>query len=225
MMSTQLKTYEIQRIRETPPFEWDGAAWQPAQTADVAHFYPGSSEHHPLTQARLLYDERNLHGIFRVEDRYVRCIHGGFQEPVWQDACVELFVKPLGAPGYFNFEMNCGGALLSYYIIDPTPVGEAFVDYVPLPPEVGSLVCIRTSMPTTVEPEIAGPVTWTLRFTIPFVLFEHFMGPLEVKPGQEWRANFNKCAENNSHPHWATWQPLPFANFHLPGSFGVLRFI
>ena len=225
MMNTQLKTYEIQRVWETPPSEWDGAAWQAAQTADVAHFYPASSDHRPRTQVRLLYDEQNLHGIFQVEDRYVRCIHSGFQEPVWQDACVEFFVKPLGAPGYLNFEMNCGGTLLSYYILDHTLVGDAFVDYVPLPADIGAMVRIRTSLPALVEPEIANPMTWTLRFTIPYALFEHFIGPLAVKPGQEWRANFNKCAENNSHPHWATWQPLPSANFHLPGSFGVLRFI
>ena len=225
MMNTQLKTYEIQRVWETPPSEWDGAAWQAAQTADVAHFYPASSDHRPRTQVRLLYDEQNLHGIFQVEDRYVRCIHSGFQEPVWQDACVEFFVKPLGAPGYLNFEMNCGGTLLSYYILDHTLVGDAFVDYVPLPADIGAMVRIRTSLPALVEPEIANPMTWTLRFTIPYALFEHFIGPLAVKPGQEWRANFNKCAENNSQPHWATWQPLPSANFHLPGSFGVLRFI
>jgi hypothetical protein len=223
-MDTQLKTYPIQHATTAPMFDWGDAAWQGAQIAEVAHFYPESSEHHPYTQARLLYDRLGIHGIFRVEDRYVRCIHSGYLEPVWQDACVEFFVKPLGAPGYFNFEMNCGGALLSYYILDPTLVGDAFVDYVPLPPEIGSLVRIRTSLPSIVEPEITDPLTWRLQFYIPFALFEKFTGSLDVKLGQEWRFNLNKCAENNSHPHWVTWQPLPSANFHLPGSFGVLHF-
>ncbi len=221
------KTYLVKNINQTPGFacDWDDPAWQTAETAEVAHFYPASSDHHPLTRVRAIYDSSGIHGIFQVQDQYVRCINNGFQEPVWQDACVEFFVKPKTGPGYFNFEMNCGGALLSYFIIDPTPVGDAFVNYIELPPEDGSQVRIQTSLPVMVEPEIVTPVTWTLRFFVPFALLEKYVGFLGDLAGQEWRANFNKCAENNSHPHWATWQPLTELNFHSPGEFGILKFL
>jgi len=32
---------------------------------------------------------------------------------------------------------------------------------------------------------------------------EHYVGPLGPLTGQVWRGNFFKCAEDNSHPHWA----------------------
>jgi len=51
--------------------DWDGAAWQGAQTLEVAQFRPESSEHRPETQAKLLYDTQGLYVIFRVHDRYV----------------------------------------------------------------------------------------------------------------------------------------------------------
>jgi hypothetical protein len=207
------------------PTPWDAPAWQHAETAEVAYFYPESSTHHPATHVRLLVGAEGLHGIFWVQDQYVRCLHDGFQKPVWEDACVEFFVQPRADSGYFNFEMNCGGALLSYYIIDPTTVGDAFVDYIQLPPEDGRQVQILTTLPPRIDPEIAAPVTWSLQFFIPFALLEKYVGPLGKLEGQEWRANFNKCAENNSHPHWASWNPLPELNFHQPDHFGVLRFV
>ena len=231
-MNIQPQTYLVQRAILAPDLGghtsdlrgWDDPAWQHAETAEVAYFYPQSSDHHPHTRVRLLYDRSGIHGIFQVQDQYVRCLHSGYLEDVWQDACVEFFVKPKPTAGYFNFEMNCGGALLSYYIVDPTPVLDAFVDYMPLPPEDGHQVLIRTTLPAIVDPEIATPVTWTLQFFVPFALLEKYVGPLGNVAGQEWRANFNKCAHNNSHPHWASWNPLPEFNFHYPQGFGVIRF-
>jgi len=65
---------------------------------------------------------------------------------------------------------------------------------------------------------------WTLRFYIPFAVFENYVGPLGEVAGQSWRGNFFKCAEDCSHPHWAAWSPVDEFNFHLPRCFGTLRF-
>jgi len=43
--------------------------------------------------------------------------------------------------------------------------------------------------------------------------------------GTEWRANCFKCADETSHPHWASWAPIGEAlNFHQPQYFGVFHF-
>jgi hypothetical protein len=42
--------------------------------------------------------------------------------------------------------------------------------------------------------------------------------------GQSWRGNFFKCAEEISHPHWASWSPVDELNFHLPRCFGTIHF-
>ena len=42
---------------------------------------------------------------------------------------------------------------------------------------------------------------------------------------RRWRGNAFKCADETSHPHWASWAPIGEAlNFHAPGWFGDLDF-
>lgn len=46
----------------------------------------------------------------------------------------------------------------------------------------------------------------------------------ESMSGRIWTANFQKCADETSHPHWVSWMPLPELNFHLPDFFGEIVF-
>jgi len=65
-------------------------------------------------------------------------------------------------------------------------------------------------------------VTWGVGFCVPVALFEAFTGPLGKLSGQAWRANFYKCGDKTSHPHWASWAPITQPDFHMPDCFGVL---
>lgn len=46
------------------------------------------------------------------------------------------------------------------------------------------------------------------------------------RPGVTWRANFCKCADDSSRPHWLTWSPVTDSEpaFHRPKYFGILEF-
>ena len=147
----------------------------------------------------------------------------GYGSEVWKDSCVEFFVEPKVGCGYFNFEFNCGGAFLVNHIVDPTRTAEGFKEFTRLPESLARQVRVRASLPQVVELEITQPTNWSLEFQIPFGLFENYIGPLSDVSGQTWRGNFFKCAEENSHPHWATWSPVSEFNFHLPQCFGTLR--
>ena len=211
--------------------QWDGAAWGGADTLTVGSFHRESSDHHPLTQARMVYDDEGVYGIFRVEDRYVLCTHTEYLSDVSRDACVEFFVEPKPGKGYLNFEMNCGGVMLASYIEDCTRIDDparpdqTFEKYTRLPWDVASQVAVYHSMPAVVATEIEDPVEWVLEFHIPFSVLETYVGPLGEVAGQRWRANFNKCAEDCSHPHWATWSPIgPELNFHRPDCFAPITF-
>jgi hypothetical protein len=218
--------YTIAKAGTAPRLEaqWEDPGWARAGTLEIRHFRPESSDHHPPTSARLLYDTQGIHGMFRVEDRYVRCLRTGYHDPVWKDSCVEFFARPKADRGYFNFEFNCGGAFLCCYITNPEKDGDWFKEFVKVPARIGQTIQARSSLPARVEPENPEPVVWTLSFFIPFTLFEHYLGPLGDLPGQVWRGNFFKCAEENSHPHWASWAPVDEFNFHRPNCFGALRF-
>jgi hypothetical protein len=216
-------------IRQTPTklpigIAWSDPAWAAAETLEVTHFRPESSNHRPRTLVKLLYSEEGIHGMFQVHDQYVRCTRSKYFDEVWKDSCVEFFAQPKPDRGYFNFEFNCGGAFLCNYIIKPDRAPGGFKEAVKLPWEVGRQIQVRSSLPSIVEKEIVEPTVWTLQFFIPFSLFEPFAGKLGKIPGQVWRGNFFKCAEEVSHPHWASWLPVDEFNFHLPRCFGNIRF-
>jgi len=218
--------YCIHRTRNTPPTtpDWQHAVWTAAETAEISHFLPQSSAHQPHTAARLLYDEQGLYGIFQVQDRYVRCLRTNYFDEVWKDSCVEFFAEPKPGCGYFNFEFNCGGAFLCSHILNPERVPGGFKDFTKVPWAVAQTIIVHSSMPRRVEPEITEPIVLTLRFSIPFSLFEHYVGGLGEIEGQVWRGNFFKCAEESSQPHWAAWSPVDKFDFHRPECFGTLTF-
>jgi hypothetical protein len=203
---------------------WNGPAWGKAPFLVIGCFRPESTSHRPLVRSKMLYDESHLYGLFLVKDRYLRCVHTGFQAPVYEDTCVELFVEPKPDKGYFNFEFNCGGALLASYVTDPTRISGRLAEARPLSLEEGRQVTIYSSLPPLIEPEIEDKVTWLLEFSIPLALLETYAGSLGKLEGEEWRGNLYKCGDRTSHSHWASWNPLSDRNFHAPWDFGVLRF-
>jgi len=203
----------------------ESPVWQQAEEARIDQFHAASSSHRPDTRARLLYDAANLYLCFRVEDCHVVAKYTQFQDPVWRDSCVEFFVQPRPSGGYFNFEMNCGGALLSCYIEDPTRTPDGFVKFTRLAPAHREQIRITHSLPSTVMPEQPGPLVWQIGCQIPLAVLEDFTGPLGPLAGQSWRGNFYKCADDSSHPHWASWAPIgEVLNFHQPPCFAPLRF-
>jgi hypothetical protein len=151
---------------------------------------------------------------------------------------VEFFVEPRAGRGYFNFEINCGGTLLLYYCQPPPAVATGNPGpqaakssptkktvFNPVPWDLGRQVAIYHSLPQVVDPEIETDTEWRIEYFIPFAIFEHIFGPLGPISGQVWRANFYKCADNTSHPHWLSWAPLNGEiSFHLPQYFAPIRF-
>jgi hypothetical protein len=218
--------YRVARIKTAgaATCNWDDAVWATAKTEEIASFRPESSDHRPRTSVRLAHDGTSIFGIFRVQDRFVRCVRTEYQSEVWKDSCVEIFIKPLPDRGYFNFEFNCGGAFLCCYITNPERAKDGFKEFVRIPKDVASRVEVRSSLNQKIDPEITEPLTWTLGFRIGISVLEHYTGKIGEISGQKWTGNFFKCAEDVSHPHWASWSPVDEFNFHLPRCFGTLRF-
>jgi hypothetical protein len=204
---------------------WNGPEWQQADLLTISHFLPESTDHRPVTRVKLLYSPNSVRVFFKVTDRFVRCVHTGHMAAVWNDSCVEWFVGPRPGKGYFNFEINCGGSLYASYVEDPKRGADGKpVHYTSLPAEDFLSIEIFHSMPSIVEQEITGPVEWLIELNVPITVFESFVGPVGPLAGQEWRANFYKCGDATSHPHWAAWSPVSKKDFHRPHEFGTVRF-
>lgn len=218
--------YTIRYSESPPPLtcSWNSPLWDNLSPISLSHFRPEGSGHQPETQLRLLFTDIGISGLFRVKDRYIRCTRVHDMDDVWKDSCVELFIQPKAHAGYFNFEFNCGGAMLGSYITNPERTAHGFREFVRFTKPECARILRGTTMPRSVDPEIAGPEVWHVQFFIPFALLETYVGPLGMISGQTWRANAYKCGDETSHPHWGSWQPLPEKNFHLPECFGTLIF-
>lgn len=217
--------YRIRQTHEAPPLD-DSAhpSWSHAETLQVDRFHERSADHRPVTKARLLHNADGIFVSFDVADRYVRCVYTNYQDPVCRDACVEWFVIPKAGHGYFNFETNCGGTLLLHYQ-RPTATAKDKYDVIPVDPTWAKQLGIHHTMPKVVDPEIEKPTAWRLSYFVPFSLFENYVGPVDRSIGTVWRANFYKCASNNSHPHWASWSPIgKVLNYHQPQFFEEIEF-
>lgn len=217
--------YLVQRAQQPPPIgtDWDAPAWHTIPPLELTHFMGARPEHFPRTQARLLYDLSAVYVMFRVEDRYVRAVARRHQDPVYRDSCVEFFFTPGPdvAAGYFNLEMNCGGLMLLRHQTareqNTTDIRAADL----------SRIQVAHSLPERVASEIEEPTLWTVAYALPVDLLTRYAAGLQPPaPGVQWRANFQKCADDSSHPHWLTWAliEVPRPDFHRPEFFGTIEF-
>jgi len=221
--------YVIAKAAQRPNLQglWDESPWRSTSAVSLTHFLTQSKSRHPRTEAKAVYQDDGLFVFFRVFDKYIRCVQTKYQASVCGDSCVEFFVEPKPGRGYFNFEINGGGTLLLAFQEQIPCQSGAHVSYKRhnVPWELGQKVRIYHSLPQTVNPEIEQDTEWRIEYFIPFTIFEHYLGPLGPIPGQVWRANFYKCGDKTSHPHWASWAPMgPEFNFHLPQYFAPIRF-
>jgi len=227
-------SYTVIKTRNLPQpgGDWTLPEWKEAHTLSVASFHPQSSNHHPQVTCKVLYDDAKLYWSFFVRDRYVLAEKLEYQSQVCEDSCVEFFIHPAGASGYFGFETNCIGTMLLKYIEDPTRTPTGFVKATRVPEaDVTGVMVWHSISERPYLPENPEPLEWRVDVSVPFDLFgkyiPNFTPPISTPraPGTLWKGNFFKCADKSSHPHWASWAPTGEAlNFHVPRYFGELRF-
>lgn len=123
--------------------------------------------------------------------------------PVWEDSCVEFFVKDPQSEYYYNFETNS--------ICTPL-VGcrKSRHDCVHFTPEQHATIKRSCHLPENGR--------WSTRMEIPFASIG-----LEQCP-KTLRANFYKCGDKTAVAHFLSWSPIdtPTPDFHRPEFFGEL---
>jgi len=218
-------TYKIEKISKniTIDGKWNKPEWNHKESIAILNNNGWKADFMPKSRVKLSYDESNLYVIFRVEDKYIKCNTTYYNGPVWEDSCVEFFFSsnPNKSPKYFNLEMNCGGTVLMAYQRIPGK------DFSLIKVEDLLKMEIAHSLPELIKEEIQLPVTWTVEYRLPFHILKRYTNIATPEKGVVWKANFYKCAEKNSHPHWLSWTRInsPQPDFHLPQYFGSLEFI
>lgn len=151
------------------------------------------------------YSDNYLWILYSVKNERLRAVCRIDQEPVWQDSCVEFFIRQ--GKNYRNFEFNCLGVCLS--AVGPDRHGRKSLD-------ADNLIQILRYPSLNLEslPDDGSPANWSLTVAIPLDL-------IGLKRGDEFYANFYKCGDETLSPHYISWSPIatPSPDFHCPGYF------
>jgi hypothetical protein len=92
-------------------------------------------------------------------------------------------------------------------------------------PEIISKIRRLSSVGKEPVKEITGEFHWTITIAVPFEVF--FRHQITKLTGKTFRANFYKCGDNLTVPHYVTWNPVGTEkpDYHQPEYFGVLKFV
>jgi len=221
---TVAQEYSVAKLKKpiTIDGNWNKPVWKKIKSMRLGFIMGKEPAFRPTVNVKMAYDDKNLYLIFRVRDKFVRCVNNKFNGPVWDDSCVEFFFSPdtQYQEKYFNLEINCGGTPLMYYNIIPRK------NHVILDPIDLRQIEIAHSLPEIVDPEIKGPTTWTVEYRIPTELLKKYAEITKPDSGVVWKANFYKIGDKTSNPHYMTWSYIDKAepDFHQPAYFGILVF-
>ena len=173
--------------------------------------WPDGFPYKPEVRFAIAHDGSALLIRFDVEEDNPKAVTTVNNGPVWEDSCVEFFVKEPDSPYYFNFETNCIGAGLAAKRLSRS-------EFTHFSPAEMARVVRRPSLPA--EPlDIQALTAWSLELEIPFALI---CG--DGACPSRLLANFYKCGDKTAVPHFLSWNPVevPSPDFHRPEFFGEL---
>jgi len=167
--------------------------------------------HQPVVKVYLGYCDQRFWLHYVVCNDFVRAVCRADQEPVWQDSCVEFFVKQ--GDIYRNFEFNSLGVCLSGYGPDRNSRTH-------LEDESMAQILRFPTLTSDSLPLESVPANWSLTVGIP-----HYLVDLNAE--NQLLVNFYKCGDNTKVPHYLSWMAIetPTPNFHQPGYFAPIELV
>jgi hypothetical protein len=178
--------------------------------------WPETYPYLPDVYFSIAHNNQSILLKFFVEERFVRALVAEDNGEVWTDSCVEFFIG-LDETGYYNFEFNCIGTALLGFRKEKEHCVHA-------DKKIMNHIIRKPSLGKHPFPEKEGIRRWELSLQIPVSSF--FKHRIQSLSGVSAKANFYKCGDKLSLPHFVSWNPIhsPSPNFHLEAFFGDLVF-
>lgn len=185
------------------------------QAIDVVNW--PSFPYKPSVKFKIAYCLDQIWLKFYVKEETIRAKETAINGEVYKDSCVEFFISPNQNDTYYNFEFNCIGVPYLGY-------GLPGKSRTLINPEIVKLIKVKSSLGNSPFDEKTGGHHWELMVVIPKDCFV-FDRSLSFE-GLRASANFYKCGDETSIPHFVTWNLIhtETPNFHQPGHFGKLQF-
>jgi len=153
---------------------------------------------------------------YYVTEKYILAQETRTNGEVYKDSTVEFFISVDGT-NYYNFEFSCIGTIHLAY--GPGRGNRNFVD-----PEIIKKINIESSLGNQPFKEKTGNFEWEMMIRIPVESFA--FDKIKSLNGLKAKANFYKCGDETTEPHFVTWNPIGTENpdYHCPEYFGKVLF-
>ena len=175
-------------------------------------------DYKPDVALSIAYSDNEIFLKYYITENYFKAEKTESNQMVCEDSCVEFFVAPAADGIYYNLEFNAIGTCLLGFGKDRTGSRRAA-------PEIIKKIRRLSTAGTKPVKEKSGEFVWTITIAIPFdVFFNHQISDLK---GKIFRANFYKCGDKLTVPHYVTWNPVmtELPDYHQPEHFGLLKFV
>ena len=213
-----MKELIVKKVNTAGDASWDEvlkaletASWEVIDTVNWAQY-----NYRPQVHFRMVYSDSDFLLQYRVKEQAVRALATVDNGEVWKDSCVEFFMTP-DDEVYYNFEFSCTGTCL-------LAVGASRNERERARPAIISPIRRQPSLGRHPFGERKGETEWDMALVIPYTcLFKH----TDYSPaGKTIRANFYKCGDDLTVPHFLSWNPINTEqpDFHRPDFFGTVKF-
>ncbi|MBD8388127.1 carbohydrate-binding family 9-like protein [Dysgonomonas sp. BGC7] len=179
--------------------------------------WPDQFPSKPEVTFKLAHNGEFLFLEYNVEEDEILAKTTEDNGPVWTDSCVEFFISFPDSDFYYNMESSCIGKVLLGY-----RQGRNDVVY----GDAGVMSSIKRypSLGTAPFEKKQGEFKWSLLLVIP--VSAYWKSGLTSFNGVTAKANFFKCGDDLTVPHFLSWNPIATENpdFHRPDFFAELKF-
>jgi hypothetical protein len=167
----------------------------------------------PRASFALAYGNDDIYLKYYVTEHTLKAEYSKFNDPVFEDSCVEFFIAFNGDEKYYNLEFNCTGTSRVQYGRNKN--GRTF-----LPANL--LKTIKHQ--TLVKTGTADNIEWELTLCIPKKVFKFH--PALLLEESKARVNFYKCGDGLPEPHFLCWNKIEAQKpeFHLSRFFKEITF-
>lgn len=171
----------------------------------------------PTVSFRVAHFGKSIGICYEVDEETVRAVAPHDCGRVWEDSCCEFFFQPVEGSFYYNVECNAAGTLL-------VAAGMERNNREAAPKKVLDGVDRWSSLGREPFEEHKAKGMWQLALIIPVETF--FKTKLESLNGLQAKANFYKCGDLTSKPHFLSWNRILIEtpDFHRPDFFGDMLF-
>lgn len=170
----------------------------------------------PKVSFKIAHNGTHLFIHYFVEEGEILAKTAEDNGPVWTDSCVEFFIA-FNESTYYNAEFSCIGKALLAHRIDKSngkAADSSIMNQIKRYPSLGTQPFDKRK----------GDFKWNLLIAIPILAYSD--SGLDSFSGIKAKANFYKCGDNLTIPHYLSWNPIHTEkpNFHQPQFFGDVYF-